>query len=43
MVEFSYMDSLGVLLPNQYQTVLAEKVKPRKSQQLLLNTSPLTI
>ena len=31
MVEFSYIGVLTVILPNQYQTVLEEKTKPRKS------------
>ena len=37
MVVFSYIGVLAVILPNQYQTVLEEKTKPRKSQKLLLD------
>ena len=36
MVGFSYIGILEIILPNQHQTALEEKTKPRKSQKLLL-------
>ena len=36
MVGFSYIGILEIILPNQHQTALEEKTKPRKPQKLLL-------